>query len=289
MHADLGKQGEVIVTEHYQCPEGATLFEPGKCSLEGKNKDGEPLTEDQAVDLLSGKMPPTIPPGITIPVDNPVWNPSPGPNPKPRPVVTPIGDPVPSVSTEPAPSPLTPQPGADPQTQTQRITWTQPAVEIVHSPTEDQPLRLEVRPIDVPVAGPNSRLKPETDGKPEPAPGGNPNGPGTGSDKPPTDAKPDDRPGLCEEYPDILACKELDEVDADEVPDMEMPISLEMAPGFARAGQCPADKTLTVMGKAVSLSWRPICDLASGVRPVVIAFAALSAVAIVIGIARRDG
>lgn len=285
-HTEAGKQGEFGVSESFSCPPGSTMFAPGKCSLSTDNEDGKPLTPEEATDLLAGRLPPNIPPGITVPVENPIWNPTPGTNPRPKPVVTPIGDPVPQVQTAPLPSPVTPAPGSDPQTQTQRITWVQPAVEIVHSPTVDQPLRLEVTPIDVPVAGPAAGLNPNQDQRPGTGTGSGTGAP-TGTD---TSTVPEASggPGLCAEYPDILACQTLDDVDGDEVRREEMAVAWQIAPGFARPGRCPADKKLSVMGKPVTITWGPICQLAEGVRPIVLAFAALTAVAIIVGVGRRQ-
>ena len=297
-----------VVWQTYFC-EGppAVYSDTGKCPLPSDAPDGRPIDQDTAIDMLSGKVPPTIPPGIDIPVTNPVWNPAGPGSDRTKPVIVPVGDPIARIAPQPAPevSPVAPKPGATKPPGA--IEWQQPAVEITHSPTPDNPLRVDVKPINVPVESPRDKIKPETDGKPQavPKPGQKP------GEKPadPTvdpsidpallpDKKkdgegedengPDDKTGdLCRKNPDILACKKLEELDAEDLENRTVDVALRPADGFARAGHCPADRVMTVLGQQVTWSWSSVCDLARGVRPVVVAFAALAAVGIVVGASRR--
>jgi hypothetical protein len=94
----------------------------------------------------------------------------------------------------------------------------------------------------------------------------------------------------CKLHPDRLACK-----DAGEMPDTELltnidknvaitPISVSNA-----AGICPADKTFTASnGFNVALSYAPVCEGASNIRPIIIALAWLSAALLLVGASRKD-
>lgn len=292
------------VFQTYRCDSGTSS--DGRCGLP-KGHEGRPISPETAINMLSGKLPPTIPPGIDIPVTNPVWNPAGPGSDRTKPVIVPVGDPIATVRPQPAPevSPVAPKPGATKPPGA--IEWQQPAVEITHSPTPDNPLRVDVKPINVPVESPRDKLKPETDGKPQPLPkpgakpGEKPADPtvdpsidpallpdkkkdGEGEDGKPADDKAGD---LCRKNPDILACKKLEELEPEDLENRTVDVSLKPADGFARAGHCPADRVMAVMGQQVTWSWSPVCDLARGVRPVVVAFAALAAVGIVVGASRR--
>ena len=288
----------------YRCDSGTSS--DGRCGLP-KGHQGRPIEPEAAINMLSGKLPPTIPPGIDIPVTAPVWNPAGPGSDRTKPVIVPVGDPIATVRPQPAPevSPVAPKPGATKPPGA--IEWQQPAVEITHSPTPDNPLRVDVKPINVPVESPRDKLKPETDGKPQPLPkpgakpGEKPADPTVDPSIDPAllpdkkkdgegeDGKtPDDKTGdLCKKNPDILACKKLEELEPEDLENRTVDVALKPADGFARAGHCPADRVMHVLGQEVTFTWSPVCDLARGVRPVVVAFAALAAVGIVVGASRR--
>lgn len=299
---------EVVLTrvfQTYRC--GDHYSGSSKCAMPHDQPEGRPIDEETAIDMLSGKLPPTIPPGIDIPVTNPVWNPAGPGSDRTKPVVVPVGDPIATVRPQPAPevSPVAPKPGATKPPGA--IEWQQPAVEITHSPTPDNPLRVDVKPINVPVESPRDKLKPETDGKPQalPKPGAKPGekpadptvdpsiDPALLPEKKPGEKGEDGKPAddktadLCKQHPDILACKKLEDLDAEDLENRTVDVALKPADGFARAGHCPADRVMTVLGQQVTWSWSSVCDLARGVRPVVVAFAALAAVGIVVGASRR--
>nr|DAS10065.1 MAG TPA: attachment protein [Inoviridae sp.] len=293
------------VFQTYRC--GDNYSTTGKCALPDTQPEGRPIDEETAINMLSGKIPPTIPPGIDIPVTAPVWNPAGPGSDRTKPVIVPVGDPIATVGPQPAPgvSPVAPKPGATKPPGA--IEWQQPAVEITHSPTPDNPLRVDVKPINVPVESPRDKIKPETDGKPQavPKPGQKPGEkpadptvdpsidpallPDKKKDGEGEDGKPaDDKTGdLCRKNPDILACKKLEELEPEDLENRTVDVALRPADGFARAGHCPADRVMTVLGQQVTWSWSSVCDLARGVRPVVVAFAAIAAVGIVVGASRR--
>lgn len=299
--------GGIVIDTYFCAGPPAVYADNGKCPMPSGQEDGRPIDEETAINMLSGKIPPTIPPGIDIPVTAPVWNPAGPGSDRTKPVIVPVGDPIARMAPQPAPevSPVAPKPGATKPPGA--IEWQQPAVEITHSPTPDNPLRVDVKPINVPVESPRDKLKPETDGKPQPLPkpgakpGEKPADPTVDPSIDPAllpdkkkdgegeDGKtPDDKTGdLCKKNPDILACKKLEELEPEDLENRTVDVALKPADGFARAGHCPADRVMHVLGQEVTFTWAPVCDLARGVRPVVVAFAALAAVGIVVGASRR--
>lgn len=302
------KLSVVGVAQRWFCAGPPAVYSnDGKCPMPDDARDGRPIDQETAIDMLSGKIPPTIPPGIDIPVTAPVWNPAGPGSDRTKPVIVPVGDPIARMAPQPAPevSPVAPKPGATKPPGA--IEWQQPAVEITHSPTPDNPLRVDVKPINVPVESPRDKLKPETDGKPQavPKPGAKPGEkpadptvdpsidpallPDKKKDGEGEDGKgPDDKTGdLCKKNPDILACKKLEELEPEDLENRTVDVALKPADGFARAGHCPADRVMQVLRQEVTFTWAPVCDLARGVRPVVVAFAALAAVGIVVGASRR--
>lgn len=87
---------------------------------------------------------------------------------------------------------------------------------------------------------------------------------------------PEEPPDLCEQHPDASVCQELGDPDAEELQTEERSVSWSQEGGAA--GSCPADKPVALpFGQSASLSWQPVCDFASGVRPFVIGLAWLSA------------
>lgn len=96
---------------------------------------------------------------------------------------------------------------------------------------------------------------------------------------------PEEQSKFCEEFPDASACQELGEHEPDgELGEEER--ALSWLPELSAAGSCPGPITLSIMGSTQSLEWSSVCDLASGVRPVVIALAWLSAAVFVFGVGR---
>lgn len=108
--------------------------------------------------------------------------------------------------------------------------------------------------------------------------------PATGVEKPPE--KQDD---FCKQNPDSLACMEKgepDELDLEtrSIGSMVSPVSV------GGAGHCMADKTLAMatMGRSITFTYKPICDLASMVRPLILALAWLLAGWIMVGAVKEN-
>lgn len=97
---------------------------------------------------------------------------------------------------------------------------------------------------------------------------------------------PEEKPDICKDHPEASGCAEFGEHDPE--PDLQTEDrALSWVPALSAVGACPAPETATVHGQSISISWQPVCDLASGLRPVVLAVAWLSAGAFVFGVGRK--
>lgn len=238
-----------------ECPTGWTATPAGCLS--------PALQQPDFVDKLGNKpmpdlVPKELPMPTPLPVDPPVINPEPGPNPVPRPRFVPTGDPVPNPNYDP---------NAQPSPENQ--PYIQPGVRIKPSPTPQEPLRVDLEPVNVPK--PTPEPTPETD-----------------TTEPGTQPKPEDQQSLCEKHPDIVACQKLGELQPETLQTKTVTLTIEKSDGFGPStGTCPAPKTATIMGKQVAFQWDLLCDFANGIRPLLIGFAYLSAALAFMGLTRR--
>ncbi|MBX9935739.1 MAG: hypothetical protein K2Y10_03995 [Burkholderiaceae bacterium] len=275
-----------IVSRPAPCPSGWETT-PAGCRL--KSGSDSPLTTPEQLEpeIMKPKpwpnvpadwpMPSTVPnelpPGTPLPVEQPIINPTPGDNPKPQPYFVPTGNPVPNPNYDPnaAPSP-------------QNQPYFQPGVRIVPSPTLDEPWRVDVQPVNRPTTSPTPKSTDELNPQPDPA-----TNPAPATDPGKDDkAKPEEQQSLCEKHPEILACQKLDTPDAKELAKEDISISISPVAGWGSdTAACPTPRSVMLAGKEVSISWQPVCDFATGLRPLVIAMAWLSAVSMVIVVARR--
>ena len=116
----------------------------------------------------------------------------------------------------------------------------------------------------------------------------------------PTKPKPDeetDKPApeetdLCKLHPDILACVKVakpGELEPTPVPNDVKNLQITPDQGWGpSAGTCPAPKTAQVMGVALEMPFTMLCDFASAIKPLFIAFAWLSAALTFFGFGRKD-
>jgi hypothetical protein len=235
------------------CTGGTVLTQSG-CQLPSTTR---PATEEdwEAVPLqpLPAAVPPALP--VPLPIELPTINPSADPVPVPLPYRIPASEPV-------------PVPGTVPQ------EWVKPYIDVRGSPTPLSPWRIDVQPGSVTEPGP------------EPLAEGTPSG-STG-----TPAVPSASPGLCEQYPDIAACKPLGEPDAPaalEVRDVSADFSDRITFGADNAA-CPADRVMsTALAGTLHFSYSGACMFADGIRPVVLALAYLAAAASFFGIGFARG
>jgi hypothetical protein len=231
--------------------------------VESVKKD--PATLSDLVTGTSGRaVPDGVPdllPQIDWPVEKPVLNPdptvipAPAPSPalNPRPLFVPTGNPVPNPVPEPAPNPA-PAP------------YKQPGVRVSPAPTPSEPWRVDVVPEDLP----------QQDADPKTAAELNPSVP-----LPRGTLKPAETPGLCDLYPDILACQKLDEAKDTTLETKDKAVTITPDSGWGSGGgSCPAGRTLS---HGAVYSFQPLCDFASGVKPVLIAVAWFGAALLLIG------
>lgn len=253
----------LVKKDNSSCPAGWYVT-PAGCVQTPPPQD---VNQEQLKEELANKpMPDTVPwelPFPTpLPVEQPIINPEPGTNPQPRPKFVPTGDPVANPNYDPnaAPSP-------------QNQPYIQPGIRVQPSPTPQEPWRVDVQPVNRPT--PTTNPGPDPDPTTEPGDGDQP--------------KPEEQQSLCEKHPDILACQKLDQPEAKELAKEDINISITPVSGWgAENAACPAPRAVQVAGRAVEISWQPVCDFASGLRPLVIALAWLSAVSMVIVVARRN-
>lgn len=91
-----------------------------------------------------------------------------------------------------------------------------------------------------------------------------------GETTPPEEPKP-----FCELYPTASACAELGETQDEELGEESVDVSWAQQGGAG--GACPAPIQISVLGTQHAIQWTPICQVASGIRPIVIGLAWLSA------------
>jgi len=108
---------------------------------------------------------------------------------------------------------------------------------------------------------------------------------GTGQPVPPKEET-----DWCKLNPDASGCKPLDEVPDVELEENTITLSISPVAGFGPdTGTCPADRTLfSKGGSPIVWSWGQYCTFAEGIRPLIVGFAWLSALMIVVGVARRN-
>ena len=218
-----------------------------------------------------------LPAEVRTPVPSPLISKFPNPLPVLPPIFNPNDAGVPQVLRVPQGSPVpVPLPSPNPDNLPQ--TWKTPVVDVIPSPTVDDPWRVEIKPRDIIKTSPSPLFDPL-----------NPTQPG---DVPVTPIEPDAdggtsqvrQPGLCEEYPDILACAK-PEFDTPATPELTTQArELTYAPqaGWGGSGGfCPAARHLP--GANVDFEFTLVCDFMSGIKPVVLAIASLAAGMIIIG------
>lgn len=214
--------------------------------------------EEVEAEMAPKPLPPVLPNGVPYPLDptSPfIFEPDTSNPPKARPLRVPQGNPVPIPNTNPQ-------------------KYRQPTTVFTPSPTLDDPFRLDVRPEDVVGESPTGIQQPM------PIP------PGSGS---PSGEKPEQF-DLCKEHPDIIACQVFrpDELTPTPVPNKQVPLALNKEGGFPTGGGCPQPKSLAILGTSFEFSMQPLCDLAAGIKPILIGFAWLTAAMTFLGVARRE-
>lgn len=100
--------------------------------------------------------------------------------------------------------------------------------------------------------------------------------------------KPVEIPDYCKEYPNRLGCVDVGELPpSSPIPEQEVTTSFTWT-AFAMPSYCPAPKAINAGGSVYQFSYQPVCDVVTGVRPVLLALAFVIAGFIVFG-ALRNG
>lgn len=207
--------------------------------------------------VVLSEWPSSVP--FKVPVDTPIINPSSS--------TPPVGQPTRVTLGSPQLVPLSNPP-----------SYKTPVVDIVPSPTGPEPWRVDIQPKDItstdPSAPPDVATPPAT--------------PASGTTATPKEGDP---PGLCDLYPDILACAKpkLGTLEPSTITNVDKPLSILKDEGWGPSnGSCPAPKTVTVMNVHLSMPYTMLCDFATAIKPLLIAFAWLSAALTFFGMAKRD-
>lgn len=251
---------DLLRRESSACPAGWYVTMTG-CSDTRPVTDLTPQEWEDAFGQHANKLPAELvrKVGGPVPVERPKMNPQPGPDGEPAPFDVPQGRPVPNPNFDPEQDPSTSNP-----------PFLQPTVRVIPQGTEAEPWRVEVRPYD----------KPSLTDDPSPLPIEQLPGGEGGS---PPDGKPPGDVGLCEQYPDILACEKMGEVEPVELETKEIDFQFDEVDGFAGGNTCPPPISVEVVGHEIEFSWEPVCDSLTMVRPLMIAMAWLSAAFILLG------
>lgn len=100
-----------------------------------------------------------------------------------------------------------------------------------------------------------------------------------------TEEKPEEPPpSECELNPEAVQCKELDAPDGPDMDDEEIEVEYQPDSGWgADDAQCPANKTVTVLGQPVLIDLTLVCEFVSGIRFAIIGMAGLIGAMIFVG------
>lgn len=251
--------GNLVKKDNSSCPAGWYVT-PAGCVQTPPVKT---VSEEEFLDALTQHpMPAEVPRYIPAPL--------PVELPEMPPAFVPTGNPVPNPDYDPQAQP-------SPQNQ----PYFQPGVRVVPAPTPSSPWQVDLQPVNRPAQNPEPSPEPEIG--PLPEPGTNPN-PGTDPPGPPGETPV--TPGLCDQYPDILACQILEQPEEEklEFEEKDLGGDFEIMGGFAGSATCPAFPQIDMLP---GLSWQPFCDQLARIRPLVLAFAWLSAVMIILKYGRK--
>lgn len=85
-----------------------------------------------------------------------------------------------------------------------------------------------------------------------------------------------------------IACAEMGELKEEKLEVEERPVDVSYTPWGSSTSQCPADKVIPLWDEhSLKISYSPVCQFASLLRPLVIALAFVAAGFIVAGITRK--
>lgn len=210
-----------------------------------------PTLPDPVLDEIAKKTP--------MPVDLPIINPGPGDFPMPQVRRIPLGD-------------FSPYPSPNSTTSTQ---YRAPILDLIPSPTQTDPWRVDAQPKDIVTEVPNGDPPPESIKDPVDVP----------TDSPTSTETENKTPGLCEMYPDILACAK-PELDKPEEAIPKKTENIEFTEmNLWGGGSCPANVSVSVNGQSITaLEMAQMCGwIQTYLQPMVILASSLSAMFILMG------
>ena len=112
-----------------------------------------------------------------------------------------------------------------------------------------------------------------------------PNNPGTAQPAPNPGQSEGQKPDICKSSPNNIACADLGNTDYTdpELPQETRNLSFNPADIFASNGMCPQPKSVRVLNTSVEISYKPLCDIAAGIRAIVILAGVMAALYMVWG------
>lgn len=271
------------------CTRGSAPVPPGygpdmRCTFVGIPTN---QPEWEVIPVIPSELPSLVPNPAPISPVLPWFLPNPLPvelpsiNPAPSPGVDPVESPGPSPASRPFSVPQSdpvPVPNTNPQ------EYVIPTIKVQPSPVPSQPWRVSTSPENVPTDNPDP--SPPVIEDPLPVPDPDPNDPGTSN---PTDTPTDD---FCAKNPTVIACLQKGDpgtLAPDPLHNEDKAMTIQEEPGFGPStGQCPAPISVNVQGHQIDIPYTMFCEFADMLRPLVIAFAWLSAGFSFFGFARRD-
>lgn len=152
--------------------------------------------------------------------------------------------------------------------------WWRDRMDVSPAPTSSQPtrVRVDIGPVKIEGAT-NPGTVPDT-------------GPAGGTGGAPQPEK--ETPTFCEANPMSIACAEMGELKDEKLEVEERPVDVSYTPWGSSTSQCPADKVIPLWDEhSLRISYSPVCQFASLLRPLVIALAFVAAGFIVAGITRK--
>ncbi|WP_127464660.1 virulence factor TspB C-terminal domain-related protein [Aeromonas caviae] len=149
--------------------------------------------------------------------------------------------------------------------------WWRDRMDVSPAPTPGQPTRVRVDYGPVKLEGMTDPTV-----KPDDTPAGE-------------NTQPKEQTKFCDDNPMSIACVEMGELEPEKLDTTELPINMNTPAWGSDNAQCPAPTSFTDhMGKTVQISYQPVCEYMSILRPIIIAVAWIGAIYILLGIRKQS-
>lgn len=145
--------------------------------------------------------------------------------------------------------------------------WWRDRMDVSPAPTPSQPTRVRIDIGPVKLEGMTDPATPPAD---TPASG---------------NTQPKEQTKFCDDNPQSIACQELGTAEPEPIVPDEVPFQLDTSQSWgASNASCPASPSVTLhTGKVITFNYQPTCNFLAILRPIIIAFAVLTAIFIAIG------